>query len=113
MIDVDRVAEAESERHVEVERGEVDDRDRARQLFYPLPREIGAHRAPQVPGKAAPAVLLAKSDFDGAQRDWKPFLEKNAGKEIILYCRSGNRSGKVAAALAAPWLLPWDPAVQD
>ncbi|MBI2813780.1 MAG: rhodanese-like domain-containing protein [Opitutae bacterium] len=52
-------------------------------------------------GVAAPAVLLAKSDFDGAQKDWKPFLEKNAGPEIILYCRSGNRSGKVAAALAA------------
>ena len=51
-------------------------------------------------GVAAPAVLLAKSDFDGAQKNWKPFLEKNAGKEIILYCRSGNRSGKVAAALA-------------
>lgn len=51
-------------------------------------------------GVAAPAVLLAKSDFDGAQKDWKPFLAKNAGKEIILYCRSGNRSGKVAAALA-------------
>jgi len=52
-------------------------------------------------GVAAPAVLLAKSDFDGAQKDWKPFLEKNAGKEIILYCRTGNRSGQVAAALAA------------
>ena len=51
-------------------------------------------------GVAAPAVLLAKSDFDGAQKEWKPFLEKNAGKEIILYCRSGNRSGIVAAALA-------------
>lgn len=51
-------------------------------------------------GVAAPAVLLAKSDFDGAQKEWKPFLEKNAGKEIILYCRSGNRAGKVAAALA-------------
>lgn len=51
-------------------------------------------------GVAAPAVLLAKSDFDGAQKDWKPFLEKNAGKEIIVYCRSGSRSGKVAAALA-------------
>ena len=45
-------------------------------------------------------MLLAKSDFDGAQKDWKPFLEKNAGKEIILYCRSGARSGAVAAALA-------------
>ncbi|MSU23783.1 MAG: rhodanese-like domain-containing protein [Opitutus sp.] len=51
-------------------------------------------------GVAAPAVLLAKSDFDGAQKTWKPFLEKNAGKEIILYCRSGGRSATVAAALA-------------
>jgi rhodanese-related sulfurtransferase len=51
-------------------------------------------------GVAAPAVLLAKSDFDGAQKDWKPFLEKNAGKEIILYCRSGHRAGIIAAALA-------------
>jgi rhodanese-related sulfurtransferase len=51
-------------------------------------------------GVAAPAVLLAKSDFDGAQQEWKPFLEKNAGKEIILYCRSGRRSGIVAAALS-------------
>lgn len=51
-------------------------------------------------GVAAPAVLLAKSDFDGAQKDWKPFLAKNTGKEIILYCRSGGRSAEVAAALA-------------
>ena len=51
-------------------------------------------------GVAAPAVLLAKSDFDGAQNDWKPFLAKNPGKEIILYCRSGGRSADVAAALA-------------
>ena len=52
-------------------------------------------------GVAAPAALLAKSDFDGKQETWKPFLEKNAGKEIILYCRSGSRSAKVAEALAA------------
>ena len=51
-------------------------------------------------GVAAPAVLLAKSDFDGAQKEWKPFLEKNAGKEIILYCRSGHRAGVIGAALA-------------
>ena len=51
-------------------------------------------------GVAAPAVLLAKSDFDGAQTKWKPFLEKNSGKEIILYCRSGKRAGVVGAALA-------------
>jgi rhodanese-related sulfurtransferase len=52
-------------------------------------------------GVAAPAVLLAKSDFDGAQTEWKPFLEKAAGKKIILYCRSGHRAGLVGAALAA------------
>lgn len=51
-------------------------------------------------GVAAPAMLLAKSDFDGAQKDWKPFLEKNAGKEIILYCRSGARASTVGTALA-------------
>lgn len=52
-------------------------------------------------GVAAPAVLLAKSEFDAAQAgEWKPFLEKSRGKEIILYCRSGRRSGAVAAALA-------------
>ena len=52
-------------------------------------------------GVAAPAFLLPKSDFDGEQKLWKPFLEKNAGKEIILYCRSGGRSDEVAAILAA------------
>jgi rhodanese-related sulfurtransferase len=51
-------------------------------------------------GVAAPAVLLAKSDFDGAQKEWKPFLEKNAGKEIILYCRTGHRAGLIGTALA-------------
>src|SRR5688572_17175284 len=52
-------------------------------------------------GVAAPAELLPMSDFDGDQKLRKPFLEKNAGKELILYCRSGNRSGKVAAKLEA------------
>lgn len=51
-------------------------------------------------GVAAPAVLLPKSDFDGAQQQWKEFLEKTGDKQIILYCRSGNRSGIVAATLA-------------
>jgi len=52
-------------------------------------------------GVATPAVLLPKSDFDGAQKQWKGFLEQTGDKQIVLYCRSGNRSGKVAAALAA------------
>ena len=51
-------------------------------------------------GVAAPAELLPMSDFNGDQKLWKPFLAANAGKELILYCRSGNRSGKVAAKLA-------------
>ena len=50
-------------------------------------------------GVAAPAVLLPKSDFDGDQAKWKAFLEKNKGKQIIVYCRSGGRAGTVAAAL--------------
>ncbi len=53
-------------------------------------------------GVAAPAVLLAKSSFDAElSGGWKSFLEQHRGREIILYCRSGNRSGQVAAALAA------------
>lgn len=52
-------------------------------------------------GVASPAVLLPMSDFNGEQKLWQPFLAKHAGKEIILYCRSGNRSGKVAQKLAA------------
>ena len=51
-------------------------------------------------GVAAPAVLLPMSDFNGAQKLWKPFLEKNAGKELILYCRSGHRAGAIGAKLA-------------
>ncbi|HYD83826.1 MAG TPA: rhodanese-like domain-containing protein, partial [Opitutus sp.] len=47
-----------------------------------------------------PAVLLPMSDFNGEKKLWKLFLENNAGKEIIVYCRSGNRSGQVAQKLA-------------
>jgi len=51
-------------------------------------------------GVAAPAVLLSLSDLQGPRRDWKLFLEENQGKELILYCRSGNRSGIAARLLA-------------
>lgn len=51
-------------------------------------------------GVAAPAVLLPKSDFDGDQKQWKEFLAKNSGKQILVYCRTGRRSGAVAGALA-------------
>ena len=51
-------------------------------------------------GVAAPAILLPKSDLDGDQKQWKPFLEQNKDKQILLYCASGGRSKTVAAALA-------------
>ena len=53
-------------------------------------------------GVAAPAALLPKSEFDaGLAGDWKNFLAKVGDKQIIAYCRSGRRSGMVAAALEA------------
>ena len=51
-------------------------------------------------GVAAPAVLLSKSDFDGDQKQWKEFLAQNKGRQILVYCRTGRRSGLVANALA-------------
>jgi rhodanese-related sulfurtransferase len=51
-------------------------------------------------GVAAPAVLLPKSDFDGAQKLWKEFLAQLGDRQIILYCRAGHRAGIVGAALA-------------
>ncbi|WP_415909347.1 rhodanese-like domain-containing protein [Oleiharenicola sp. Vm1] len=52
-------------------------------------------------GVAQPAVLLPQSDFENAQFEWKPFLEKAPkDKTLILYCRSGKRAGNIAAALA-------------
>jgi rhodanese-related sulfurtransferase len=51
-------------------------------------------------GVAQPALLLPKSDFDGAQKEWKDFLANVGDKQVILYCGSGRRAGIVAAALA-------------
>ena len=51
-------------------------------------------------GVAAPATLLALSDLTGDRKQWKPFLEKVGDKELILYCRTGNRSGRAAKLLA-------------
>lgn len=52
-------------------------------------------------GVAAPAMLLPKSEFDaGKIGDWQDFLAKVGDRQIITYCRSGRRSGAVAAALA-------------
>ena len=52
-------------------------------------------------GIVAGAEPLALSDLRGERRDWKPFLAANKDRELILYCRSGNRSGQAARLLAA------------
>lgn len=51
-------------------------------------------------GVAGPAFLLSKSSFDAGSNEWKAFLLQNKEREIILMCRSGNRSGQVARVLA-------------
>lgn len=47
------------------------------------------------------ATPLALSDLRGERRDWTPFLAANKDRELILYCRTGNRSGQAARLLAA------------
>jgi rhodanese-related sulfurtransferase len=51
-------------------------------------------------GVAAPATLLPLIDLNGDRKQWKEFLEKNRAKELILYCRTGSRSGRAAKLLA-------------
>ncbi len=52
-------------------------------------------------GIVAGATPLALSDLRGERRDWRPFLAAHKDRELILYCRTGNRSGQAAAILAA------------
>lgn len=51
-------------------------------------------------GVAAPAELLPITDLRGERKQWKAFLEKAGDKPILLYCRSGGRSGQAAEILA-------------
>ncbi|MFI5336825.1 MAG: rhodanese-like domain-containing protein [Opitutales bacterium] len=55
-------------------------------------------------GVAQDAALLPLSDLRGPRRSWQPFLEKNRGKQLLLYCASGARSGYAARLLAAEGL---------
>lgn len=50
-------------------------------------------------GVAEPALLLSLSDLRGDRVKWKSALEQNRGKELIVYCRSGARSGIAAGIL--------------
>jgi len=52
-------------------------------------------------GVAAPARLHSLSDLRGSRQNWKPTLEQNRGKTLLLYCASGMRSGMAARQLKA------------
>lgn len=55
-------------------------------------------------GVAKDAALLPFSDLRGPRSSWGPFLAKNKGKKLLLYCASGTRSGMAARLLAGEGL---------
>ena len=52
-------------------------------------------------GVAQSARLLSFSDLNGTRTQWKPFLAEAHGREVLLYCASGARSGWAARLLVA------------
>ena len=50
-------------------------------------------------GVALHAKLLSFSDLNGPRTQWSAFLAGAAGREILVYCASGGRSGMVARLL--------------
>lgn len=52
-------------------------------------------------GVAESAVLLPLSDLTRSRVQWSPFLAQAAGRELLLYCASGARSGVAARLLAS------------
>ena len=52
-------------------------------------------------GVAHSAKLLPLSDLTGARTQWKQFLADAAGREVLLYCASGGRSGMAARILVS------------
>ena len=52
-------------------------------------------------GVVSSAFTLPLSDLRGDRRAWAAFLETHRDQALILYCRSGNRSGQAAEILAA------------
>ena len=54
-----------------------------------------------IAGVAQTAKLLPFSDLTGARTQWKQFLADAAGREVLLYCASGSRSGMAARILVS------------
>jgi rhodanese-related sulfurtransferase len=69
-------------------------------------------------GVAKQAALLPFSDLRGERHQWRPFLDQNKDKRLLLYCASGSRSGMAARllkregfdAINAGSLRDWDKA---
>jgi len=55
-------------------------------------------------GVAKSAALLPLSDLHRGRARWQPFLDRAAGRELLLYCVSGTRSGIAARVLAGEGL---------
>src|SRR5688572_3231262 len=52
-------------------------------------------------GIAKDAVLLPLRDLTGSRTHWQSFLAENAGRELLLYCGAGVRSGMAARVLVS------------
>lgn len=52
-------------------------------------------------GVARDASLLPVSDLQGDRVQWRPFLARHKGRQLLLYCASGTRSGLAARRLRA------------
>ena len=52
-------------------------------------------------GIARSARMLSFTDLTNGRTQWEPFLREATGREILLYCASGARSGFAAKVLAA------------
>jgi rhodanese-related sulfurtransferase len=50
-------------------------------------------------GVVESAVLLSLSDLQKGGSGWTEFLRQHKDRELVLYCRSGNRSGIAARIL--------------
>lgn len=54
------------------------------------------------------ALLLPLSDLRGGREKWGKPLEDARGRELVLYCRSGNRSGGAAVVLEKEGWTVWN-----
>lgn len=59
-------------------------------------------------GVVSGALLLPLSDLKGSRTLWAKELKAAKGKELVLYCRSGNRSGIAGGILEKEGWRVWN-----